>query len=260
MLPRPLLDLADRFAPAGLMLRLRAWRSRSRGDNPELALLPRLSAGGGFIDVGANIGDYTRVAALHYPYVDAFEPIPELAAKLRRELPGHVTIHQLAAADVMGEAVLRIPYNAAGEVTGLASLNHIVGDARAREVTVLTRPLDALALRRPDAIKIDVEGFEEAVLRGAERLINTHRPAMIIEIEDRQHPGRTLDVFRQLWAAGFRAHELQGETLVERGPHSPHWAGVAQDQALVNRRADGSFINNFIFLHPEGNGRALRAW
>ncbi len=260
MLPRMLLELADRYAPPVWMLRLRARRACSRGDNPELELLPRFSTGGGFIDVGANIGDYSRVAALCFPRVDAFEPIPELAAKLRRELPAHVTVHQLAAADREGEAVLRIPCPDGAEVTGLASLQHAPGAPGMREVAVRTSPLDALALGRPDAIKIDVEGFEDAVLRGAEKLINTHRPAMIIEIEDRQHPGRTLEVFRRLWAAGFRAHEWAGGTLLELGPDTPHWAGVELDEALVNRRPDGSFLNNFVFLHPEGNGRALRAW
>ena len=260
MLPRSLLDIADRHAPAGLMLRLRAWRARSRGDNPELELLPKLNAGGGFIDVGANIGDYSRVAALHFAEVHAFEPIPELAAKLRRELPAHVIVHQLAASDRVGEAVLRIPRPEGREVTGLASLNHPADADGMREVVVPTRPLDTLRLGRPDAVKIDVEGFEATVLEGAAGLIASHRPALIIEIEDRQHPGRTLSVFRRLWEAGYRAHGWESGALVELSPASPHWAGVEEDQARVNRRPDGSFINNSVFIHPQGNGNMLRAW
>ena len=260
MLTARLLDIADRHAPPGWMLRLRAWRARSRGDNPELELLPRLNAGGGFIDVGANIGDYSRVAALHFRQVDAFEPIPELAAKLRRELPVHVTVHEIAASDREGEAVLRIPSEGGREVTGLASLNHPEASEGMREIRVPTRPLDTLRLGRPDAIKIDVEGFEAAVLAGATALIATHRPAMIIEIEDRQHPGQTLSVFRRLWEAGFSAHGWEPTGLVELSPASPHWAGVEEDQSKVNRRPDGGFINNFVFIHPQGNGAKLRAW
>lgn len=260
MMQRMLLELADRHAPADWMLRLRAWRARSRGDNPELDLLPRLNAGGGFVDVGANIGDYSRVAALCFVRVDAFEPIPELAAKLRRELPAHVTVHQMAASNIEGEAVLRIPREGGAEVTGLASLNHAVDAAGMREVLVRTAPLDTLELGRADAVKIDVEGFEEAVLEGATALLAAHRPALIIEIEDRQHPGRTLRIFRRLWDAGYRAHSWQGEALAELSLETPHWAGVTADEALVNRRPDGGFMNNFVFLHPEGNGRQLRRW
>lgn len=260
MLTARLLDIADRHAPADWMLRLRAWRARSRGDNPELALLPKLNAGGGFIDVGANIGDYSRVAALHFRHVDAFEPIPELAAKLRRELPALVTVHEIAVSDRVGAAVLRIPCQGGRDVTGLASLNHPAGGEGLREISVPTRPLDTLGLSRPDAIKIDVEGFEAAVLAGATTLIATHRPAMIIEIEDRQHPGQTLSVFRRLWEAGYRSHGWEAGGLVEVGPASPHWDGVEQDQSLVNRRVDGSFVNNFVFIHPDGNGATLRAW
>lgn len=260
MMPRMLLELADRHAPAEWMLRLRAWRARSRGDNPELELLPRLAAGGGFVDVGANIGDYSRVAALCFRRVDAFEPIPELAAKLRRELPAHVRVHQIALSSAEGEAVLRIPRQGGAEVTGLASLNAAVQAADMREIRVRTATLDSLALDRADAVKIDVEGFEEAVLEGAAGLLATHRPALIIEIEDRQHPGRTLRIFRRLWDAGYRSHAWQGEALVELSLATPHWAGVEADEALVNRRPDGGFLNNFVFIHPEGNGRLLRAW
>ncbi len=259
-MPRMLLELADRHAPADWMLRLRAWRARARGDNPELELLPRLHAGGGFIDVGANIGDYSRVAALCFARVDAFEPIPELAAKLRRELPGHVTVHQIAASNAPGEAVLRVPRQGGSEVTGLASLNHAAGAPDMREIRVRTAALDTLGLGRADAVKIDVEGFEEAVLEGAAALLAAHRPALIIEIEDRQHPGRTLRIFRRLWEAGFRAHAWQAEALVEVSLETPHWAGVEEDEALVNRRPDGGFLNNFVFIHPEGNGRLLRTW
>lgn len=258
MIPKPLVAMADAILPKSVLLRLRVWRSRSRGDNPELELLPRLEEGGSFIDIGANIGDYSRVAALHFRGVEAFEPIPELAAALEAQLPGHAKVHQMALSDTSGEARLRVPIENGAQVTGLASLVHAPSSgANMREITVRTARLDQMEFEKVDVIKVDVEGFEEAVLAGCHAVIARHLPALIVEIEDRHHPGATLQVFEPLWRLGYRSFVLRGGDLSAVSPEVPHWAGVREDQSRINRHTDGSYVNNFIFLHPDGVGRAL---
>lgn len=260
MFPKTIVALADAVVPKRTMLRLRAWRARSRGHNPELALLPRLAEGGIFLDIGANIGDYSRVAALHFRRVEAFEPIPELAAKLRHDLPDHVHVHEVALGDVAGEAILRVPREGNSKVTGLASLVEPAGQAGDMvQIAVKTARLDSFVFDKVDVIKIDVEGFEAQVLSGAHAVVREHLPVLIVEIEDRHHPGRTLAIFEPLWALGYSSYVLDDAGLSQVSPDSPHWAGVETQQAKINRRPDGSYVNNFMFLHPKGVGRNLVA-
>jgi FkbM family methyltransferase len=245
--------LADHVVPASMMLRLRAMQSKRRGDNPELDLLYKFVQGGIFIDIGANIGDYSRVAALLFPRVYAFEPIPYLASKLRRELPDSVVVTQVALSNAAGRAMLYVPQVGNADKTGLASLVPTAADATEglREVETELRTLDSFNLGGVDVIKIDVEGFEGPVLDGALGTIERARPAMIIEIEDRHHRNQTVPIFERLWSRGYRSYTLAEGQLDEVGLQSRHWAGVAQDQAAVNRRPDGTYVNNFIFLHPD---------
>ena len=53
-------------------------------------------------------------------------------------------------------------------------------------------PLDALVRGRVDFIKIDVEGYEEEVLKGAGRLISRHKPVLSFAAYHRKTDGRTL--------------------------------------------------------------------
>jgi FkbM family methyltransferase len=258
------ITLAETVLPHRVMLGLRARRAISRGDNPELMLLSRLARGGTFADIGANIGDWSRVASLHFPQVVAFEPIPELAAKLRRELGSKAVVHAVALSDRAGIATLSIPRHGNGsEVTGLASLLAQSDEGLAvgmRALEVPTATLDSFGLSRVDVIKIDVEGFEGPVLVGARGTITRDLPALIVEIEDRHHPGETLSVFRQLWDHGYVAFGLREGRLRRVGLDRPEWADVPRDEALINLWPDGSRVINFVFLHPsEARQAALAA-
>ena len=74
--------------------------------------------------------------------------------------------------------------------------------------------LDALALRRPVRfIKMDVEGAEPQVVRGAERLLREDRPVILSELHPTQlerASGVTADAFlSQMDALGYRAHAIE---------------------------------------------------
>jgi hypothetical protein len=76
-------------------------------------------------------------------------------------------------------------YEAPPEKFGMGSL---APQFHTRPVTVPTRRLDSLAgelgLARVDALKIDVEGLEASVLRGAEQLLRAFRPPVVFEFCD----------------------------------------------------------------------------
>jgi len=153
----------------------------------EYGLLPQLLQPGDWaIDVGANVGQYTkRFSDLVGPRgrVLAFEPVPAtfalLAANAERFAHGNVSLFNAAVSDqlqVMGMAIPRFP-------TGLQNYYeaHLTGAADAG-VQVLTVSLDALSIAQKVAlIKIDAEGHEAHVLAGMWQLIERSRPVLIIE-------------------------------------------------------------------------------
>ena len=150
------------------------------------------------VDVGANVGAVTLlVAKLVGPAgrVLAVEPGPPYVERLRANLAlnaslsDRVTVHQVGLSDAPGMLQWRPdpkdPWNA-----GLSTAHP---DSRPGEVTVPVTTLDALVasqeLDRLDFIKIDVEGMELEVLRGARQTLEKLRPVLLLE---------TMEMFR-IW-------------------------------------------------------------
>lgn len=138
------------------------------------------------IDIGANIGTYTvPLARLVGPNgrVVAFEPNRPTFACLRQNVRqnrlGNVTLVRAAAGPESGFAGLVVTEDNFGEV-------HLAppGGAEAARVAVTTvdEQVASLGLGRVDYIKIDVEGFELAALRGARRTLAAN-PKLLVQTE-----------------------------------------------------------------------------
>jgi FkbM family methyltransferase len=127
--------------------------------------------GGVFVDVGANVGTYAMVLARHVGatgMVIAVEPHPVTHARLafNRTASGFSQVHLVAAAAGPSDGALMIETD--GDNLGAS---HIVsGDRAANAITVpslrLQRILGDAGAGHVDALKIDVEGFEDRVLTG----------------------------------------------------------------------------------------------
>lgn len=173
-------------------------------------LAARLCPGDVFYDVGANIGFHTVIAARlvgNAGTVVAFEPLPENAAQLRR----NVELNSFANVEVV-EAAL-------SDGTGFANLSGS-GHRTRRTLTKLggvevrTFRLDDWEGPPPDLLKIDVEGAELVVLEGALETIRRHRPDMLIEVH------WLADAFTrffrdELEPLGYVGTTLEGEPLPE---------------------------------------------
>lgn len=154
---------------------------------PELMLLERfLKPGMVFVDGGANTGVFTFTAArLVGPTgrVLAFEPGSSCFAALKRSqtLNGwsHISIHQRALSDRSGIARL---YHLMGQENAFS----LGSDENASFDEVATVSLDEAAqaeqLPRVDFIKLDVEGAEELVFRGAAKVLQQSRPVVLFEV------------------------------------------------------------------------------
>jgi FkbM family methyltransferase len=142
-------------------------------------------------DIGANAGfvstHLAQMLAAHAPKIYAFEPVPATFAKLThsvQRLGLGAAVHPVAAAVVDSAGPLHLSYSEKNSLlaqVSLRGLNVRVGDkvAQAEGVT-----LDAFASANalPQLMKIDVEGSEAAVLRGARGLLSRpDRPAILFE-------------------------------------------------------------------------------
>lgn len=140
------------------------------------------------VDVGANVGIFTVPLAYAVGAngaVWAFEPLPENVDRLRaniteNQLP-NVELFAAAASDTDGSASFRIASDSA-----LGSTREVFYDqGTGRSLTVPTVRLDsewrARGMPIVSVIKVDVEGAELAVLRGAEDVILRCRPVLLVE-------------------------------------------------------------------------------
>lgn len=154
---------------------------------PEYGLLSSfLSDGDWAIDIGANIGHYTKgmsdlVGARGR--VIAFEPVADtfslLAANVQNYRCQNVTLVNAAASDKTGVTGIAIPRL----TNGLFNYYEATVVSNGDGLPVMTLALDALDL--PTAVrlvKIDAEGHELSVLKGMRQLLTRDKPALIVEV------------------------------------------------------------------------------
>jgi FkbM family methyltransferase len=230
-------------------LRLLLWRWRIGTQEPEWHLLEWLvDPGRAAIDVGANYGGYAGRLAQLARRVHCFEPFPAAAELLALRLPPSVVIHCAAASDRAGTSQLLVPSKADGRpAVAIATLEADNPNARGAGVQAIMCDLIALddVITEPVGfIKIDVEGHELIVLRGATRILTQDRPVLLIESTDFLCPEAPDHVFRFLGDRGY-----EGLFLFENRLLSIH---TFEKQRHQRQTADGRprepYAYNFIFL------------
>ncbi|HMO50405.1 MAG TPA: FkbM family methyltransferase [Kiritimatiellia bacterium] len=194
-----------------------------------------VSRSSSFLDVGSNIGLYAVLAGRTFPtlVVDAFEPVPSLAEGNRRfhEANGFPSdrVHACAMSDAPGRARISVPrYEGVAEAEPTASLadnRHLSPGARFEEIEVALETIDGFLAANPRAnplfIKIDVEGHEISVLRGAHATLRERRPLLVVEMLP--NPAKNREVFDEAEAMGYRLFGLCREGLfaMNAGDFSP---------------------------------------
>lgn len=231
--------------PPSLALRWDLWRER-RGGEREIRLVPQLADPARVsLDIGANRGVWTAALLPHSKAVIAFEPNPKLFAELSRRLGTSAAAHQIALSDEAGTAELRVPrrrkgYSNQGATLAHASLNGTAYGA----VQVRAARLDDLDLGDVGFIKIDVEGHELAVLRGATALLARCRPTLLIEMEEKHGRRPIAAMLADVRAHGYDAFALLGGAL--RPVES---IDLARHHSAAASRAD--YIFNWVFRPRE---------
>jgi FkbM family methyltransferase len=219
-------------------------RRRSFLEEAEQAFVRRFLAPGMTVfDVGAHQGLYTMLSSRSVGSagrVTAFEPSPRERCRLRWNLLlnrcGNVRVEGFAAGNGEGKARLFV---CQGEETGCNSLRAPVVSEKVRTVEVRMITLDRYVqlheIRRLDFIKLDVEGAELDVLRGARNLLGRFQPLVLCELADiRTRPWGypSAEIFSRLAGCGYR------------------WFSFGQDGGLVPSPKKEHFHENLLAV-PE---------
>lgn len=175
--------------------------------------------GGTLIDVGANVGLVSLLLADKIQHALLFEPNPGSAARALENIAlNHLAfeVHAVALSDQTGTVRLE-------NAGGASPVNRtVVGfDTSVPTITVPRITFDDFLLKHPPlpapigAVKIDVEGHENSVLRGMLATLQTHRPPLVMfEYLERTNLKETLQIFTSV---GYRVI-----ALTSKG--SPTWA------------------------------------
>jgi FkbM family methyltransferase len=172
---------------------------------PEKRALIRqiLKPGMTFLDVGANKGDFSLLAAsLVGPEgrVIAIEPEARNCADLARNVAlnhlANVSMHQLALSDIDGRAALYLGQKSGWHTLKAAQRRRDVGTVEV-ETERLDSLLEKLAIKHVDVAKIDVEGGEVEVIKGAQESIASS-PEIVLLIDLHPQIGADIDALEQM--------------------------------------------------------------
>ncbi len=226
---RLFIDLSDHVIGLNIL--------RGQYEQDEVRFVRRVvEEGDSTIDVGGHIGFFTmQMAAMVGPAgrVYAFEPLDANADLFERSIAENrfgdrILFHRAAAGATSGTATLTFPaetLNSGGAYLLRDGSAPLAGHQRQNVPLVA---LDALEIRRPVRfIKIDVEGAEPQVIRGASRLVKDDRPVILSELHPAQlerASGMTADEFlAEMRALGYFAYSLRGDLRggpAEAGPYA----------------------------------------
>jgi FkbM family methyltransferase len=174
----------------------------------ELVHLSAFAKGkGAAVDIGANQGLYSYKMSKIFPKVYSFEINDTLMEKLIAYNPGNIEIINKGISSQSGNAVLYIPVLKGQPLYGWASLspNNCPDTQEHIEKPVDICPLDTFQLDNVSFIKIDVEGHEVEVLKGAVQTLKQCRPTVLIEIKE-----ENLSEVRRLFAnVGYQQQSLK---------------------------------------------------
>lgn len=135
-----------------------------------------------FVDVGANVGTWTRWLAPHFSQVHAIEPNPDALPELRAHLPANATVHEVGA----WHCETKLAFTRFAESVHMSSFFKEEGintGPKLGTIELRCCRIDSLDISGPvDFLKCDTEGAEIECLLGAERLIRRDRPWLLVEV------------------------------------------------------------------------------
>lgn len=157
------------------------------------------------VDIGAHCGLWSRELVRYFKKVVAFEPLAQHIECFEMNVPS-ATLYEVALGDRDGTVGMH-------ERDDNTGASYIVS----KEGNYPLRMLDEYKLQNVDFIKIDVEGYEDNVIRGAETTLIGNRPVLIVEQKPKglQRMGKEgTPAIRLLTSMGFECMESMHDDYV----------------------------------------------
>lgn len=188
------------------------------------------------VDIGSNYGIYSFLFSIFFKKVESFEPIQKHFIETHK-LFSNVTVHNYALGNKESSEVINVPIIDNKLIYGYSSIHTKFKNSISENICV--NKFDKVFQHKSLAfMKVDVEGYEIQVIKGAFNFIKKFRPIIMIEIEDR-HNKKSFDfIYNQLKNINYSCYYLNKFKLKEITSSS-----VSLDQ-LSNMR----YINNFFFI------------
>ncbi|MBI4619824.1 MAG: FkbM family methyltransferase [Desulfobacterales bacterium] len=194
-------------------------------------MVKHIKRGDCVMDIGANQGTYAYSllkAVGKQGVVYSFEPNPVIAMQLRKNMKqSNVIIENLAVSNTTEDKVFYRHTKGCGPTSSLEFFDVLDRDRELEEINVKCVTLDSYCRSHnlsPDLIKIDVEGHEFNVIKGAEWTIRSHRPYIVFEfIEELWEKKRIKEIF-ELLSPGYHLIRIEDksnamEVYMDYKPH-----------------------------------------
>lgn len=140
------------------------------------------------IDIGGHVGLWSMWLVKMFQRVEAFEPVPLHADLFERNVTAsNCILHRMALGASYGRVDMQVPDETTGNahvaIKGRHPGTRLIEHPELQRVcqAIEMRQLDSFGFAKVDFIKIDVEGFEKAVVLGAEQTIRNCKPLIVCE-------------------------------------------------------------------------------
>jgi FkbM family methyltransferase len=209
-----------------------------------------------FFDVGANIGQFIAISSKYIPQnqIYAFEPNPLVFKRLTR-LFKRVHVHRVALSNSNGNATLNIPSESGKSLDTRGSLLEFGHQVTGMTFKVPTKTIDTFIaenrVSRIDLIKIDVEGFEKAVLEGAVNALEKYKPVIIAEIDRYHYSDSLTDIFNFIDSLNYTPFyfDISSKRMVEISADTDFMELQNPDHRGLNKQ----YVNNYFLVHKSND-------
>tara|TARA_Y100000741_G_scaffold315519_1_gene261409 strand:+ start:1547 stop:2299 length:753 start_codon:yes stop_codon:yes gene_type:complete len=217
--------LKKNFLPQSYLFEKRIKRSIKNNDEKELQLLKKIIIPEtDTIDIGVYRGVYSYEMAKYSKMVHAFEPNPIIFKDIELNLGKiikNINLYNFALSDKENKVLLKVPirnknYDKSNYEEyfqmGRATIHeqNVMGDIETFEIK--SKKLDNFTFsNRISFIKIDVEGHEMSVIKGAENTIKQYKPTLLVEIEEKHSKQKVLDSINYINSLGYESFFYDNE-------------------------------------------------
>lgn len=221
------------------------------------------------IDVGAALGAYSWILNRKSNQVYAFEPGKVHSGYLKRAVfLSKITVIRAAVGSYNSEVELYTPGrdNHANHSATISKTNPVINTENSYVEKVNQIVLDDffsdkfIGNKHIDLIKVDVEGYELEVFKGAQRLLAKYYPLVICEIEARHNP-KYSQVFQLLRELGYDCFIYSNGNYIKF--EKEEIESLQSDKDLEERMSPSynleknKYINNFVFQHKKSRIRVV---